>query len=227
MELTLDTYKRPASLSYKTPSSRRFFTNKARRLIRLARRIHDGRLFIPEIVSLLREAADELIELGSLLLLTEKGIELLHGLSWIKSDQFAPSDLAWDIREKTRHHVAAEERVRCTLCRTHLVWPAQIVWRRGLTVVQVSADIGIHCLTRDAVRNGWGKLNDLITEVRAVRAKHAATSEAPAQDADPAPLANSPSPPVPASPVPRLYPRVEPQPAPAFLQLPLVFPGQL
>lgn len=169
MELAIDTYRQDAVITYKTPNSRRFFVNKAKRLIRLARVVHTGRLFIPEIVASLREAAEELIELGNILLLTEKGYELLKGLTWIKSKEFAPEDLAWDVREKTRHHVRPEDKVRCSLCRTHLVYPAQIVWRRGLQIIDTSSEIGIYCLTREAVRHGWGKLQDLITQVRAVR----------------------------------------------------------
>jgi len=169
MELAIDTYRQDAVITYKTPHSRRFFVNKAKRLIRLARVVHTGRLFIPEIVASLREAAEELIELGNILLLTEKGYELLKGLTWIKSKEFAPEDLEWDVREKTRHRVSPEDKIRCSLCRTHLVYPAQIVWRRGLQVIDTSSDIGIYCLTREAVRHGWGKLQDLITQVRAVR----------------------------------------------------------
>jgi hypothetical protein len=191
MELNIDTYKRPAALSYTTPSARRFFTVKTKRLIRLARRIHDGRLFLPEIVTALREAADELIQLGNIILLTDRAAELLSGLRWIKSTDFAPEDLEWDVREKTRRHVQLQDRVRCSLCRTRLVWPAQIVWRRGLQVVQTSADIGIHCLTRDAIRNGWGKLQDLITQVRAVRAQQSPPSEVAPAEAPPMPLPDS------------------------------------
>ena len=46
--------------------------------------------------------------------------------------------------------------------------PAQIVWRRGLEVISISAPIGIQCLTKEAAKRGWGKLQDLITEVRAI-----------------------------------------------------------
>ncbi len=198
MELDIDTYKTPAALSYKTPSARRFFTVKTKRLIRLARRIHDGRLFLPEIVTALREAADELIQLGNIILLTDRAAELLSGLRWIKSTDFAPEDLEWDVREKTRRHVQPEDRVRCSLCRTRLVWPAQIVWRRGLQIVSTSADIGIHCLTRDAIRNGWGKLQDLITQVRAIRAQQQPRAESSSPDVPPPPAPEGPA--VPAGP---------------------------
>ena len=80
MEFAIDTYKQSAVVTYKTPNSRRFFVNKTKRLIRLARVVHNGRLFIPEIVASLREAAEELIELGNILLLTDKGYEFLKGL---------------------------------------------------------------------------------------------------------------------------------------------------
>ena len=201
MELDIDTYKTPAALSYTTPSARRFFTIKTKRLIRLAQRIHDGRLFLPDIVAALREAADELIELGNIILLTDRAADLLSGLRWIKSKEFAAEDLEWDVREKTRHHVQPEDRVRCALCRTRLVWPAQIVWRRGLTVVSVSSDIGIHCLTRDAIRQGWGKLQDLITQVRAVRAQQLPSAT---EDGRHVPLtpASDPAAPSPAAPSP-------------------------
>ena len=232
MELDIDTYKTPAALSYTTPSARRFFTTKTKRLIRLARRIHDGRLFLPDIVAALREAADELIELGNIILLTDRAAELLSGLRWIKSKEFAAEDLEWDVREKTRHHVQPEDRVRCALCRTRLVWPAQIVWRRGLTVVSESADIGIHCLTKDAIRQGWGKLQDLITQVRAVRAQQEPASTATAsQDpptATPEPQTPAPTAPrvsLPASPTPRPYlPPAPTRPALACRQLSLTFP---
>lgn len=166
MELTVHSYKPTGTLTYHSPGTRRFFTIKAKRLIRLARRVHDGRLFLPEIVALLQEAAQELVTLGGFLLLTDKGHTLLADLAWILSPRFAPTDLDWDVREKQRHRADPPE--RCTLCRVKLVWPAQIVWRRGLEVVGTSAPIGIQCLTKEAARRGWGKLHDLITEVRAI-----------------------------------------------------------
>lgn len=210
MEVALSTYSKSASVTYESPSSRRFFTVKAKRLVRLARRVHDGRLFLPDIVSLLREAADELITLGGFLLLTEKGLELLTDLAWITSPAFAPEDLSWDIREKARHR--AEPPERCTLCGVKLVWPAQIVWRRALRVVSVSQPIGIQCLTREAVRHGWGKLHHLITEVRAL------LDTVPAGRAQglphvPAPVAAAPAPTIAAP------------PPPAILELPLIYPG--
>lgn len=166
MEVTLHSYKRTTTLTYQSPGTRRFFTVKAKRLIRLARRVHDGRLFLPEIVALIQEAARELLHLGGLLLLTDKGQTFLSDLSWILSPQFAPAGLTWDVREKQRHR--SHPAVHCTLCRVKLVWPAQIVWRRGLQVVGISSPIGIQCLTKEAARKGWGKLHDLITEVRAI-----------------------------------------------------------
>lgn len=168
MELTVSTFRPSSTFTYESPGTRRFFTIKAKRLTRLARRIHDGRLFLPEIVKLVREAADELLRLGGFLLLTDKGSALLTDLAWIKSATFAPEGMNWNIREKERHRVTEPE--RCTLCRVKLVWPANIVWRRGLEIVSVSAPIGIQCATREAANRGWGKLQDLITEVRAISA---------------------------------------------------------
>jgi hypothetical protein len=229
MELAIDTYKRSAVVAYKTPNSRRFFVHKAKRLIRLARVVHNGRLFIPDIVASLREAAEELIELGNILLLTEKGYELLKGLTWIKSKEFAPEGLEWDVREKTRHHVRPEEKIRCSLCRTHLVYPAQIVWRRGLQIIDTSSDIGIYCLTREAVRNGWGKLQDLITQVRAVR-ETVAARHAPAEPADHgtrAGVATSTPTPTDGRAPARTYPRpTARRPTPVFVQLPLFYPEE-
>ena len=178
MELTVSTYKPTGTLTYESPGTRRFFTVKGNRLVRLAKRIHDGRLLLPEIVKLVREAADELLHLGGFLLLTDKGSALLTDLAWIKSPTFAPEDLEWDIREKERHRVVEPE--RCTLCRVKLVWPANIVWRRGLQIVSVSAPIGIQCATREAARKGWGRLHDLITEVRAITTQSKDTAQATA-----------------------------------------------
>jgi hypothetical protein len=186
---------------------------------------------------MLREAADELIALGNIILLTEKATELLQGLSWIQSKDFAPEDLEWDVREKTRHHVRPEDKVRCNLCGAHLVYPAQIVWRRGLTTVATSADIGIYCLTREAVRNGWGKLQDLITEVRAVRAREGDSSETTAlPEAAAASPPDEPPPVRPAETVTPMAPQLTPGPMPylrptsrpaaALLQLPLVYSGE-
>jgi hypothetical protein len=224
MEFAIDTYKQSAVVTYKTPNSRRFFVNKAKRLIRLARVVHNGRLFIPEIVASLREAAEELIELGNILLLTDKGYEFLKGLTWIKSKEFAPEDLEWDVREKTRHHVHPDDKIRCSLCRTHLVYPAQIVWRRGLQIISTSSDIGIYCLTREAVRNGWGKLQDLITQVRAVREAVAAsdTSTEPAEHRTRVRKGMDTPRPTDGTPPARTYPRpMASRPTPMFVQLPL------
>jgi len=87
MQINLAAYTKAGSLSYTSPKYQRFFTAKAKRLIRLARRIHDGRLFLPEIVTALREAANQLIALGAFLLLTEKASAFLDDLFWITSAQ--------------------------------------------------------------------------------------------------------------------------------------------
>lgn len=181
MELSISTYKPTGTLTYTSPGTRRFFTVKAKRLVRLAHRIHDGRLFLPDIVTLVQEAAHELLSLGGFLLLTDKGAALLTELSWIISTKFAPTDLNWDIREKQRHRASPPE--RCTLCRVQLVWPAQIIWRRGLEVVSISAPIGIQCLTHEAAKKGWGKLQDLITQVRAISSQP--TPDIPSADTTP------------------------------------------
>jgi hypothetical protein len=111
------------------------------------------------------------------------------------------------------------------------VWPAQIVWRRGLQVVQTSANIGIHCLTRDAIRNGWGKLQDLITQVRAIRAQQQPPADSTPADVLPPPPPEPLAPPAgpstspsftPCS--PRSYPRPAPtRPVPVCRQLSFTF----
>ncbi|MBI4561876.1 MAG: hypothetical protein HY724_07500, partial [Candidatus Rokubacteria bacterium] len=105
---------------------------------------------------------------------------------------------------------------RCTLCGVKLVWPAQIVWRRGLRVVSVSQPIGIQCLTREAVRQGWGKLHHLITEVRAL------LDTVPAETTQNLPHAPAT---VPALVAAASAPTITASPAPAVLELPLIYPG--
>lgn len=165
MQIDLAAYTKSGSLSYTSPKDQRFFTAKAKRLIRLARRIHDGRLFVPEIVTALREAANQLIALGAFLLLTEKGSAVLDDLFWITSAQFAPQGLDYTVQERSRFR----DNTRCSMCRSRLVWPAQIVWRKGLEIVDVSSPIGIGCLKRTA-----GKLEPLIVEIRAVLERYQA-----------------------------------------------------
>lgn len=170
MQIDLAAYTKAGSLSYTSPKDQRFFTANAKRLIRLARRIHDGRLFLPEIVTALREAADQLIALGAFLLLTEKGSAFLDDLFWITSAEFAPEGLDFTVQERSRFR----ETTRCPLCRSRLVWPAQIVWRKGLEIVDVSSPIGIGCLKRTA-----GKLEPLIAEIRAVLERYQAEAPPP------------------------------------------------
>ena len=170
MQINLAAYTKAGSLSYTSPKDQRFFTSKAKRLIRLARRIHEGRLFLPEIVTALREAANQLIALGAFLLLTEKGSAFLDDLFWITSAQFAPEGLDYTVQERSRFR----ENTRCSMCRSRLVWPAQIVWRKGLEIVDVSSPIGIGCLKRTA-----GKLEPLIAEIRAVLERYHAEGPSP------------------------------------------------
>ncbi len=170
MQIDLAAYTKAGSLSYTSPRDQRFFTAKAKRLIRLARRIHEGRLFIPEIVTALREAANQLIALGAFLLLTEKGSAFLDDLFWISSARFAPEGLDYTVQERSRFR----ENARCPMCRSRLVWPAQIVWRKGLEIVDVSSPIGIGCLKRTA-----GKLEPLIAEIRAILERYQAETPTP------------------------------------------------
>jgi len=162
MRIEIESYRRPV-VQYNNPKARRQFMAKARTLIKLAKRVHDGKLFLPDLLRAIQEAAEELCELGGLLLLTDKGSAYLDDLAWIRSPQFLKSlPEGWEgtVTERIRQH----QDERCTICRVRLVYPAQVVWRRGLDVVATSAPLGIGCL------NGrYGKLNDLITKVRVVK----------------------------------------------------------
>jgi hypothetical protein len=148
----LESYKGAITASWKVPKTNRQVIGAIKRLVKFYFRCKQAKFLTAEALDAIKRYAARLQELGFAALAgLAKHPELKSVLADIQAEQ-PPEFMSEVAEEKMRTH----EKSICSLCKVPLVYPAYIVWRRGLEVVDKSAPIGIICL-----KNRIRKLNDL------------------------------------------------------------------
>jgi hypothetical protein len=156
MVLKLRDYKGSVATQWKTPRTAKQLVASIKKLVKFYFRCKESHLLTPDIVDALKTYAIKLDEYAFFVLVARrKTPELFSVLEEMKA--LVAEDLTAEVvEEKVRQH---EPRV-CSICRVPLVYPAYIVWRKGLEVVKQSAPIGIMCLNARKA-----KLQNLIAEI--------------------------------------------------------------
>jgi hypothetical protein len=149
-------YKGSVVHSWKAPKNRRGCKAQIRKLLRLYWRCKQTNLLTKELFAAIKSYAEALYKLAIEVFIVEPELaSLLKEVMSTTIEDFEEEIVA----EKMRVH----ENQKCSFCRTKLVYPAYVVYRKGLEIVKTSAPIGIHCL-----RSLAGKLNDLVVEIQTI-----------------------------------------------------------
>jgi len=148
-------YKGSVVHSWKAPKNRRGCKAQIRKLLRLYWRCKQTNLLTKELFAAIKSYAEALYKLAIEVFIVEPELaSLLKEVMSTTIEEFEEEIVA----EKMRVH----ENQKCSFCRTKLVYPAYVVYRKGLEIVKKSDPIGIYCLKSLA-----GKLNDLVVEIYA------------------------------------------------------------
>lgn len=151
--MKLINYKGNVVARWKAPRTKRQVIYAIKKLLKFYYRCKASGLLTKQLVEAIKKYGAILHDMAGVKLLAYG--ELALGLQEIA--RLKIEDLEEEIvTEKERKH----EDAICSLCRTRLVYPAYIVYRKGLDVVKTSEPVGIRCLHRMV-----GRINDLITEL--------------------------------------------------------------
>jgi hypothetical protein len=149
----LMSYKGSVAGVWRVPTTSRQLVGSIKKVIKFYYRCKESHLLTPELVKTLKSYAATLWDYSFLLVIGSlKHNEIYKVLEEIKNLDENMDLTAEIVEEKFRKH----EKQACSLCRTELVYPAYIVWRKGAEIVKQSPPIGIVCLN-----SRINKLNDL------------------------------------------------------------------
>ena len=147
-------YKGRISSKWTLPKTHRGAVRSAIKLLRFYYRCKNAGLLIPSLVQSLKKVAGIYLEKWSYTILAVP--ELATMFNEIKNLKV----------ENEKDFAVVEEKVRqrtktyCSLCGTKLVYPAYIIKRKGLEVIEKSSPVGIRCLNCHIAH-----LNDLVKTV--------------------------------------------------------------
>lgn len=154
-KIRITDYKGSVIAGWKTPKTKRQAGYAFVRLIRFYRRCKEHNLLTKDIVSAIKRFTEAILKYTSALGWMIADPEIMSSLNEIK--QLKIEELEEElVAEKMRTHTDAV----CSMCKTRLVYPAYVVYRKGLTIVKKSNPIGIRCLYSIS-----DKLNNLAQEM--------------------------------------------------------------
>jgi hypothetical protein len=147
-------YKGRISSKWTLPKTHRGVVRSAIKLLRFYYRCKNAGLLIPSLVQSLKKVADIYLEKWSYTILAVPELATMFGE--IKNLKIENEQDFAVVEEKVRQRTIAY----CSLCGTKLVYPAYVIKRKGLEVIEKSAPDGIRCLN-----NHISHLNDLVKTV--------------------------------------------------------------
>jgi hypothetical protein len=147
-------YKGRISSKWTLPKTHRGAIRSAIKLLRFYYRCKNAGLLIPSLVQSLKKVADIYLEKWSYTILAVP--ELATMFSEIKNLKVENEQDFAVVEEKVRQRTIAY----CSLCGTKLVYPAYVIKRKGLEVIEKSSPVGIRCLNCHIAH-----LNDLVKTV--------------------------------------------------------------
>jgi len=155
--ILIKNYKGSVVGSWHVPRTKRQTACAVRKLLRLYWRCKQADILTKGLFDVIKRYAEALYRLATeVFLINPELVPMLREVLSTKVEDLEDEVVV----EKKRVHTNAV----CSFCRTKLVYPAFIAYRKGSTVVRQSlSPVGIICLTRIK-----GRLNDLITEIEAV-----------------------------------------------------------
>lgn len=160
----LQAYKGSVLKELKAPDSYRSYAATARKVVKLYLRIHQDQVFMPELVSSIKDIASALRYIGVSTFIDKAPQNLLDYLEeiatfnserWLSfKHNLTLGEGTEVIMEEARER---KEGTNCSLCRVSLQFPAFVVHRSEAKVLHRSSPIGIRCL-----RNQQAKLQTFL-----------------------------------------------------------------
>jgi len=147
-------YKGRISSKWTLPKTHRGAVRSAIKLLRFYYRCKNAGLLIPSLVQSLKKVADIYLEKWSYTILAVPELATMFGE--IKNLKVENEQDFAVVEEKVRQRTIAY----CSLCGTKLVYPAYVIKRKGLQILEKSSPVGIRCLN-----NHIAHLNDLVKTV--------------------------------------------------------------
>jgi hypothetical protein len=147
-------YKGRISSKWTLPRTHRGAVRSAIKLLRFYYRCKNAGLLIPSLVQSLKKVVDIYLEKWCCTILAVP--ELITMFNEIKNLKVEDEQDFAVVEEKVRQRTIAY----CSLCGTKLVYPAYIIKRKGLEIIEKSSPVGIRCLN-----NHIARLNDLVKTV--------------------------------------------------------------
>jgi hypothetical protein len=147
-------YKGRISSKWTLPKTHRGAVRSAIKLLRFYYRCKNAGLLIPSLVQSLKKVADIYLEKWSYAVLAVP--ELATMFNEVKNLKVENEQDFAVVEEKVRQRTIAY----CSLCGTKLVYPAYVIKRKGLQIIEKSAPVGIRCLNSHIAH-----LNDLVKTV--------------------------------------------------------------
>jgi len=147
-------YKGRISSKWTLPKTHRGAVRSAIKLLRFYYRCKNAGLLIPSLVQSLKKVADIYLEKWSCTILAVPELATMFGE--IKDLKVEDEQDFAVVEEKVRQRAIAY----CSLCGTKLVYPAYVIKRKGLEIIEKSSPVGIRCLN-----NHIAHLNDLVKTV--------------------------------------------------------------
>jgi len=147
-------YKGRISSKWTLPKTHRGAARSAIKLLRFYYRCKNAGLLIPSLVQSLKKVADIYLEKWSYTILAVPELAIMF--NEIKNLKVEDEQDFAVVEEKVRQRTIAY----CSLCGTKLVYPAYVIKRKGLEVIEKSSPVGIRCLN-----NHIAHLNDLVKTV--------------------------------------------------------------
>lgn len=136
------------------PKTEKDYIKSIVNLARFYYRCKKSKLLTNEIISFMKEFLETVQKKVTVAMITHP--EIITAIKEIKELTPHGYQEEWVI-EKIRKHKLAN----CSLCTTHLKYPAFVVYRSGNKIVQMSEPVGIFCLKKT-----MGKLQNLITNIK-------------------------------------------------------------
>jgi len=151
-------YKGRISSKWTLPKTHRGAARSAIKLLRFYYRCKNAGFLIPSLVQSLKKVADIYLEKWSYTILAVPELATMFGE--IKNLKVENEQDFAVVEEKVRQRTI----VYCSLCGTKLVYPAYVIKRKGLQILEKSSPVGIRCLNSHI-----SHLKDLVKTVEVVQ----------------------------------------------------------
>lgn len=146
-------YKGKISSKWEAPKTPKGALRTAIKFLQFYHRCKTAGLLLPDVIRVMKQVVEKFLEHYTYVVIAIPEIMILFNeIRSLKEDE--------TIFETVEEKIRQREHARCSICGTRLVYPAYVVYRRGLEEVRRSKPVGIICLN-----NKVKKLQDFVKKI--------------------------------------------------------------